>query len=220
MISIAGLAMIAMVGPAFVAASPANAVAHVSEISSDPVDNSPAKMAAIAGQQQKNFTPTPVALVAGSPGKNPNVTGSNSNIDGFRSQTITPHNGSKGSWDMGFNSTYTTQESFSVVGWKVSGSSYSEWLGSSPGSASSVSLTDDIWVAGVGVSVNVGSGGGASLSISNNVVTLTSSYGPTWQIEHNFSNVAFSTGIAMTGPYENLHSTADFTYQEFDSGIN
>jgi hypothetical protein len=49
---------------------------------------------------------------------------------------------------------------------------------------------------------------------------MSSSYGNTWQLDHNFSNLTFSSGVWEWGPYENLTSTADFTYQEFESGIS
>ncbi|HEX9030825.1 MAG TPA: hypothetical protein VF834_03205 [Streptosporangiaceae bacterium] len=182
--------------------------------------NSPKKIAMTTHFKKSNFR-TPVGPASRVGQVTPDVTGSNGQMNGYSYITITPHNGSSGGFNMGFSSSYVSGCDFWSCWRNVnSGNSYTNWLGSSPYDASSMGLTDNIWVGGVAISVSIGSGGGFGISVSNSTVTLSSSYGPTWQIAHNYYNVDFSTHVAIWGPYQNANASASFTWQTFYNNIN
>ena len=191
--------------------------------SASTVRNSPQKIAKTAHLPRSNFR-TPVGPES-TPGRVvPQVAGSNGRMNGYSAVTITPHNGngSSGTFSLGFYSSYTSGCDFWSC-WRnvTSGDSNTYWLGASPFDASSMSLTDNIWVGGVAISISVGSGGpGVGIGVSNNTVTMSSSYGPTWEIAHSYYNVDFSTNIAIWGPYQSGNASASFTWQTFYNSIS
>ena len=182
--------------------------------------NSPQKMARDALFPKSNFRSL-VGPTSTAGSVQPRVTGSNGQINGYSAVWITPHNGRGGTFNQGFHSSYVQGCNFWTCWRNVnSGSSYTHWLGSSPYNASEMGLTDNIWVGGVAISISVGSGGGFGITVGNNTVTLSSSYGNTWQIAHSYYNVDFSTHLAIWGPYQNSSASASFTWQTFYNNIN
>lgn len=83
--------------------------------------------------------------------------------------------------DMGFGTT------------TVEGSSAGEWLGSTPATADSLTLTDKIWGTGVGVSASVGPISGSSTS--GGTFTYTTSGSNTAALFHHYSGVNYSGAV-------------------------
>jgi hypothetical protein len=196
--------------------------------SSNSTHNSKQKLAATAHFLKVNYrTPVgPHSIVGQSAAGRSAVTrvdGNNGSINGYSYVTITPHNGSSGGFNMGFHSSYSSGCDFWSCWRNInSGNSYANWLGSSPWNADNMGLTDNIWVGGVAISISVGipPSAGIGVSVNNNTVSMSSSYGPTWQIAHNYQNVDFSTHVAIWGPYQSGSSSASFTWQTFYNNIN
>ena len=151
----------------------------------------------------------------------PNATGSGGHINGYHAVSITPPGGRRGTFNQGFRSNYSHGCGFWTCTINVSsGSSYTHWLGSSPYSASRMSLTDRVWVGGTNISVSIGASPSAGVSVSNHTVTMSSAISRNWRIAHSFYNVKFSTHVAMWGPYENSSDSATFSYRTFYDHIS
>lgn len=151
----------------------------------------------------------------------PMTTGSGGSIHASHSVAITPPGGRRGSLAQGFSSHYSSHTGVFTSYYQISsGSSYARWLGSSPYNASKISLTDRLWVGGVNISVSIGASPSAGVSISDKKVTMSSAVSRNWRNEHSFSNVKFSTHVAIWGPYENSADSATFGYKTFYDNIS
>lgn len=180
------------------------------------------KLANVGPISQSNFR-SPVVRIhpGGSSGITPQVTGSGGQIVGYSGVTITPPGGTSGTFAQGFTSYYTAGSGLTSAYINVtSGSSYSRWYGSTPYNADSIGLSNSVWVGGLGVSISVGGSSGVGFSVSNDTVTMSNSVANNWRNEHAFTNIDFSTALAIWGPYENSSDSATFSYQTFYDNIS
>jgi hypothetical protein len=75
----------------------------------------------------------------------------------------------------------------------VEGSSAGEWLGSTPATADSLTLTDKIWGTGIGVTASVGPISGSSTS--GGTFTYTTTGSNTMALFHHYSGVNYSGAV-------------------------
>ncbi|OIQ73954.1 hypothetical protein GALL_444050 [mine drainage metagenome] len=180
------------------------------------------KLTSVGPVSQSNFRSPVVRLHPGvSSGVTPQVTGSGGQIVGYSGVTITPPGGTSGTFAQGFTSYYTAGSGLTSAYINVtSGSSYARWYGATPYNADSIGLSNSVWVGGLGVSISVGGSSGVGISVSNDTVTMSNSVANTWRNEHSFTNIDFSTALAIWGPYENSSDSATFSYQTFYDNIS
>jgi len=134
---------------------------------------------------------------------------SSQRLTGFNSETITPPGGSSGEIEVGFSTLYTPSCGFLSCSIYINGgTSYADWLGSTPFNARSITLTDKISTGGFAVSVSVPSGVG--FSVSGSTVSLTSTVSNNWEINHSYSGIRFKSYILLTGPSQS--DLASFTF--------
>jgi hypothetical protein len=74
-------------------------------------------------------------------------------------------------------------------------------------------IASPIWVSGIAISVSFPFGVGISLDGSG--ITYTSSVANNWENLHYYSNVKFSTAVAMRGPYQKDSDSLTFGYATY-----
>lgn len=121
------------------------------------------------------------------------------------SKVIRPPGGIRGTITTGFSSKVTCPGNCSR--YEVEGKSYGKWLGTTPYNATSISLRDKYWVAGIVTSVSIP--WGAGFSAGGESATWSGSVNKAWQITHHYSGVHF-TGVPLLSYSQK--STATFRF--------
>lgn len=122
------------------------------------------------------------------------------------SKVIRPSGGIRGTITTGFSSKVRCPSN--CPRYEVEGNSYAKWLGTTPYNATSISLRDKYWVAGVVTSVSIP--WGAGFSAGGESATWSGSVNKAWKITHQYSGVHFS-GIPLLSYSQK--STATFRFQ-------
>lgn len=182
-----------------------------------PVSDDPTKLS-IVGPPPPNSrdVPAPAHLQVGTAQATPAATGSGGHIRASHTVWIVPPSGTRGDLVQSFVSDYSSGCGIITCSIKVSsGNSSALWLGSKPFNASRIGLTDRVWASGTDISVSIGLPPSAGVSVSNDVVSMNSSVARNWRVQHAWSNLRFSTHVAMWGPYESQDDSATFGVETF-----
>lgn len=122
------------------------------------------------------------------------------------SKVIRPPGGVRGTITTGFSSKVTCPGN--CARYEIEGKSYAKWLGTTPYNATSISLRDKYWVAGIATSVSIP--WGAGFSAGGDTATWSGSVNKAWKISHSYSGVHFS-GVPLLSYSQK--STATFRFQ-------
>jgi hypothetical protein len=109
-------------------------------------------------------------------------------ISDVGSKVIRPSGGVRGTITTGFASSVTCPGNCSR--YEIEGKSYGKWLGTTPYNATSISLRDKYWVAGIATTVSIP--WGAGFSAGGESATWSGSVSKAWRITHQYSGVHFS----------------------------